>query len=106
MKASLRKVKWNKGSTDKGHEYDYTRIYIEVPVYDKQEKEFGLDTIELEFGSEAEHTKLSHLRGKLPVDVDVDFQVMKKGNTNINVVTKLDILPNHAEKLLKPEQPK
>ena len=38
MKALLRKVKWNKGEMENGTKYDYTRIYIEVPIYDKQER--------------------------------------------------------------------
>lgn len=98
MKAQLRKVKWNKGKVDGSEtEYDYTRIYIEVPVYDKQEKEFGVDVLELEYGVEADHIKLAHLRGKLPCMVDVDFMPVKKGNQNINVVTRLEVLSNKTE---------
>ena len=92
MKALLRKVKWNKGETENKTQYDYTRVYIEVPVYEKQEKEFGVDVLELEYGSEADHVKLAHLRGKLPCLVDVDFMPVKKGNTDINVVTRLEVL--------------
>lgn len=52
MKASLRKVKWNKGVVaDTGREYDYTRIYIEAPIWDGASNEFGLDTIQLEYGN-------------------------------------------------------
>ena len=78
MKALLRKVKWNKGETENGTKYDYTRIYIEVPIYDKQERE-------------SEHSKLVHLRGKLPCQVEVDFIPVKKGNASINVVTRFEI---------------
>ena len=42
MKTQLRKVKFNKGDME-GRPYDYTRIYIEIPVYEKSEKEFGVD---------------------------------------------------------------
>lgn len=91
MKALLRKVKWNKGEMDNGTKYDYTRIYIEVPIYDKQEREFGVDVLELEFGDESEHSKLVHLRGKLPCQVEVDFIPVKKGNASINVVTRFEI---------------
>lgn len=91
MKALLRKVKWNKGETENGTKYDYTRIYIEVPIYDKQEREFGVDVLELEFGDESEHSKLAHLRGKLPCLVEVDFMPVKKGNANINVVTRFEV---------------
>ena len=91
MKALLRKVKWNKGEMDNGTKYDYTRIYIEVPIYDKQEREFGVDVLELEFGDESEHSKLVHLRGKLPCQVEVDFIPVKKGNASINVVTRFEV---------------
>ena len=91
MKALLRKVKWNKGEMENGTKYDYTRIYIEVPIYDKQEREFGVDVLELEFGDESEHSKLVHLRGKLPCQVEVDFIPVKKGNASINVVTRFEI---------------
>lgn len=102
MKTMLRKVKWNRGEMD-GTEYDYTRIYVEVPVYDKQAKEFGVDVLELEFGSEEDHKKLSHLRGLLPVPVDVEWYAARKGKDKIvNVVTKLDILDNSKS---KPQQP-
>ena len=92
MKVQLRKVKWNQGQTDNGHAYDYTRIYVEIPVYDRQEKEFGVDVLELEYGSAADHVKLDHLRGKLPVWVDVDWQVAKKGNDTVYVVTRLEVV--------------
>lgn len=92
MRTQLRKVKWNKGETEKGHAYDYTRVYIEIPVYDRQEKEFGVDVLELEFGAEADHRQLAHLRGKLPVMVDVEWYSAKKGNDTVNIVTKLDIV--------------
>ena len=87
MKTQLRKIKWNKGQT-----YDYTRIYVEANVYDKSVNEFGVDVIELEYGSEADHTKLDHLRGKLPVDVNVEWETQIKGKNEIKVVTRLDFL--------------
>lgn len=97
MKATLRKVKWNKGTVEGSNQaYDYTRIYIEVPVYDKQEKEFGVDVLELEYGNEADHIKLAHLRGKLPVQVEVEWIPVKKGNQNINLVTSLRVLEDKA----------
>lgn len=103
MRTYLRKVKWNKGETDNGHAYDYTRVYIEIPVYDRQEKEFGVDVLELEFGSEADHRQLVHLRGKLPALVDVEWYAAKKGNDTVNIVTKLDIVQDKpAPKLQQP----
>ena len=98
MKALLRKVKWNKGEMDNGTKYDYTRIYIEVPIYDKQEREFGVDVLELEFGDESEHSKLVHLRGKLPCQVEVDFIPVKKGNASINVVTRFEVVGQLQDK--------
>ena len=93
MKMLLRKVKWNKGTVEgSNQEYDYTRIMVEIPVYEKQEKEFGVDDLELEFGSEADHVKLLHLRGKLPLMVDVEFMPVKKSNKEVNLVTKFEVL--------------
>ena len=97
MKTQLRKVKFNKGTVEgSGQEYDYTRIYVEIPVYEQQQKEFGVDVLELEYGTEADHIKLAHLRGKLPCPVEVEFTPVKKGNGMINVVTKLEILGQTA----------
>lgn len=93
MKTMLRKIKWNSGEMD-GTKYDYTRIYVEIPVYEEQEKEFGVDVLELEFGKEDAHKKLDYLRGHLPIQVDVEWIPAKKGNSNINVVTKLEVLDN------------
>ena len=67
MKAQLRKVKWNKGTVEgSGQEYDYTRVYVEIPVYEQQQKEFGVDVLELEYGTEADHIKLAHLQRQTP----------------------------------------
>lgn len=67
MKTLLRKIKWNKGKTENGQEYEnlYTPLY-RVPVYEHQEKEFGVDVVELEFGKSDQHSELINLRGKLP----------------------------------------
>ena len=98
MKTQLRKVKWNKGQTENGQTYDYTRIYVEAKVYDKSANEFGVDVVELEFGSEADHVKLEHLRGKLPVDVNVEWETQIKGKNEIKVVTRLDFLKSDLVK--------
>lgn len=42
MKAILRKVTWNKGQTDNGVIFDYTRVFIERPISDSSSNEFGL----------------------------------------------------------------
>ena len=97
MKTQLRKIKWNKGTVEgSGQEYDHTRVYVEIPVYEQQQKEFGVDVLELEYGTEADHIKLAHLRGKLPLPVEVEFMPVKKGNGMINVVTKLEVLGQTA----------
>ena len=98
MKTQLRKVKWNKGQTENGQTYDYTRIYVEANVYDKALNEFGVDVIELEYGSEADHAKLDHLRGKLPVDVNVEWETQIKGKNEVKVVTRLDFLKSDLVK--------
>ncbi|AUX60989.1 hypothetical protein JF634_10135 [Simonsiella muelleri] len=98
MKTLLRKIKWNKGKTENGQEYDYTRLYIEVPVYEHQEKEFGVDVVELEFGKSEQHSELINLRGKLPCLVEVEFSPVKKGNNTVNLVTKLQVLQNEKPK--------
>ena len=103
MRTYLRKVKCNKGVTDNGIEYDYTRVQIEIPVYDKQEKEFGVDALELEYGLYEDFKKLEHLRGKLPVAVDVEWYAAKKGNDEINVVSRLDVI--HDKPAPKLQQP-
>ena len=99
MKTYLRKVKFNKGVME-GRPYDYTRIFIEIEVYEKAEKEFGLDTLELEFGDEADHVKLEQYRGKgkLPVPIDVEWTPVRKGNDIVNLVTKFEVLTNIHEK--------
>ncbi len=91
MKAILRKVKWNKGQTENGRDYDYTRVYIEVPVYEGGQNEFGADVMECEYGLAEKHVELLSLKGKLPVEVDVQIHQAKKGNNLINVVADLRI---------------
>ena len=71
---TLRKVAWNKGVTDNGIEYDYTRITCEIPIYEGSPKEFGVETFELEYGPESRHHELLHLKGKLPVQVDIGYR--------------------------------
>lgn len=96
MKTQLRKIKRNKGETDKGISYDYTRVTVEVPIYET-DKEFGVDTIDLEFGTSADFYKLENLRGKLPALVEVEWETMKKGKNTVNVVTKLEVVQDKAK---------
>lgn len=97
MKTMLRKVKCNKGSTDNGVYYDYTRIEVDAPIYEGQANEFGLDTLTLEFGKKDDFIKLQDLRGKLPCPVEVEWQTFVKGKNEVKVVTKLEVLDNKGK---------
>lgn len=96
MKATLRKVSWNKGKLDNGTEYNYTRLFIEVPVYYASENEFGYDVMQCDYGDESRHQELINLRGKLPVEVEVDIYQAKKGGQIIHVVDSLKVLNQSA----------
>ena len=89
MLMTLRKVSWNKGKTDNGIEYDYCRIDCEMPIYEGSKNEFGVDSFTLEFGPMERHKELMHLKGKLPVQVDVAYHEAKKGKNIIRVVDHL-----------------
>jgi hypothetical protein len=89
MKALLLKVKWNKGQTENGTQYDYCRVTLQLPVYDGAVNEFGVDSADYEYGNAESHNKLLHLKGKLPIEVDVEFQQVKKGNQTLNQIISL-----------------
>ncbi|WP_239327067.1 hypothetical protein [Snodgrassella gandavensis] len=89
MKALLLKVKWNKGQTENGTQYDYCRVTLQLPVFEGATNEFGVDSAEYEYGNAESHIKLLHLKGKLPIEVDVDFQQVKKGNQTLNQIISL-----------------
>ncbi|MFD1243565.1 hypothetical protein [Paralysiella testudinis] len=90
MKATLLKVKWNQGKTDNGTEYDYTRVLLQVPVYDNAKNEFGHDVMEAEYGLAADHHKLLGLKGKLPMLVEVDIMPQKKGSNIVQVIQRME----------------
>lgn len=92
MKAILRKVAFNKGKTDNGIEYDYTRLFIERPISADSQNEFGHDLIQCEFGSAEKVKEIQHLRGRLPVEVEVDLVPEIKGKKVIQVVHSLRVL--------------
>lgn len=80
MQALMTKVKWNKGVLDNGQPYDYTRVTVQVSIYDQSPNEFGVDFMECEYGLEAQHVDLLQYRGKLPCQIECDIsQVMKRG---------------------------
>lgn len=102
---TLRKVAWNKGVTDNGVEYDYTRITCEIPIYEGSPKEFGVETFELEYGPESRHHELLHLRGKLPVQVEIGYMEAKKGKQLIRVVQSLRVLDEPKDGKVPPVKP-
>lgn len=89
MKFILRKVKWNKGQTENGTEYDYCRLTLELPVFEGATNEFGVDAAEYEYGNADSHKNLLNLKGKLPIEVDVEFRQVKKGNQTLNQIISL-----------------
>lgn len=99
MLMNLRKVAWNKGQTDNGIAYDYCRITCDLPIYDGSPREFGVDSMELEYGDADKHVDLLHLKGKLPVQVDVAYHDAKKGKNIVKVVTALRIVDKASPKV-------
>lgn len=78
--AILTKVKWNKGTTDNGQDYDYTRVTVQMPIYDQSANEFGVDMMECEYGLAAQHIDLLAFKGRLPCEIECDMiQTMRRG---------------------------
>ena len=92
MLMMLRKVSWNKGQTDSGIAYDYTRITCDLPIYEDSPREFGVDSMELEYGNADKHAELLSLKGRLPCEVDVGYKDVKKGKNIIKVVTGFKVV--------------
>lgn len=96
MKAILRKVTWNKGQTDNGVIFDYTRVFIERPISDSSANEFGFDLIQCEYGDEAKKVELEHLRGKLPVEVDIELMPEIKGKKVLQKVYSMKVVGQNS----------
>lgn len=82
MKANaiLTRVKWNKGTLESGQGYDYTRVTIQMPIYDQSANEFGVDMMECEYGTSDQHVELLPFRGRLPLEIECDMtQSMRRG---------------------------
>lgn len=92
MKAILRKVTFNQGKTDSGVEFDYTRIFIERPISESSQNEFGFDLIQCEYGPYAKKSELEYLRGKLPVNVEIELVPEIKGKRVLQQVYSLKVL--------------
>lgn len=86
MRVLVKKVKWNKGQTENGNAYDYTRVEVEIPVFQGSANEFGFDTLVCEYGDEAAHAELLPLKGKLPIEADIEIMPVKKGNQTLHQV--------------------
>ena len=86
MKVSVKKIKWNKGQTENGQAYDYTRIMVEIPVFEGSANEFGFDTLECEYGLADKHVELLQYRGKMPFEAEVEIMPVKKGNKTLHQV--------------------
>lgn len=97
MQATLTKVKWNKGTLENGQAYDYTRVVLQMPIYDDSPNEFGVDYLECEYGTSDKHTELYAFKGKLPCLIECDMvQVMKRGKP-VNLVS--NIRPVHVRSM-------
>lgn len=97
MKAIIKKVKWNKGQTENGQSYDYTRVSIEIPVFDGATNEFGFDTLECEYGDAAAHEKLLPLKDKLPLEAEVEIMPVKKGNKTLHQIINFKPIQNQIK---------
>lgn len=95
--AILTKVKWNKGTLDNGSEYDYTRVTVQMPIYDHSANEFGVDSLECEYGLSAQHIDLLHFKGKLPCEVECDMQQTMRRGKPVTMIA--NIKPLHGNKV-------
>ena len=78
--------------------YDYTRVFIERPISDSSVNEFGFDLIQCEYGEEAKKAELEYLRGKLPVEVDIELMPEIKGKKVIQKVYSMKVLNGQNNK--------
>lgn len=87
INAVLTKVKWNKGTTEKGQTYDYTRVTIQMPVYDQAANEFGVDSLDCEYGPADKHIELLHLKGRLPCEIECDMNQSMRNGKQVTLIT-------------------
>lgn len=98
MRTMLRRVTAKKGEFE-GKPFDYCRIEVDIPVMDGQPNDFGISTEILQFGVADDVKQLQGLRGHLPVLVDVDFEIRRKGKEGIvNVVTHFAVVEPPKQK--------
>lgn len=91
MKATaiLTKVKWNKGKTENGQEYDYTRVTVQMPIYDNAQNEFGVDMLDCEYGIADKHIDLLYLKGKLPCEIECDMQQSMRRGKQVTLIANI-----------------
>lgn len=92
MKALLMKVTTNKGQTDNGVQFDYTRVFIQRPISDTSTNEFGYDLVQCEYGDSSKMAELEHLRGKLPVNVEIELVPEIKGKRVLHQVHSMRVI--------------
>lgn len=98
MRTMLRRVTAKKGEFD-GTPFDYCRIEIDIPVMEGQKGDYGVSTETLLFGVADDERQLVHLRGHLPLLVDVDFEMRRKGKEGlVNVVTHFAVVEPPKQK--------
>lgn len=98
MRTMLRRVTAKKGEFD-GQPFDYCRIEIDIPVMEGQKGDYGVSTETLLFGVADDERQLAHLRGHLPLLVDVDFEMRRKGKEGlVNVVTAFAVVQEPKQK--------
>lgn len=83
-----------KGTVD-GTNYDSTKLYVEMPVSEKNGTEVGFNGVSLPFGKEEEFQKLKGL--PFPLQAELELAVTTKG---------LEVLGFRALSQPKPEAPK
>lgn len=72
-----------KGNID-GTNYDSTKLYVEMPVSEKNGTEVGFNAVTLPFGKEEEYQKLKHL--PFPLQAELTVEVTTKGMEVIGFV--------------------
>lgn len=98
MRTMLRRVVAKKGEFE-GKPFDYCRIEVDIPVMEGNPNDFGISTEVLHFGTSDDIKQLRGLQGHLPILVDVDFEIRRKGKDGIvNVVTHFAVVESPKQK--------
>lgn len=94
----LRRVTAKKGEFE-GQPFDYCRIEIDIPVMKGQKGDYGVSTEVLLFGTADDERQLAHLREHLPLLVDLDFEMQRKGKDGlVKVVTAFSVVQEPKQK--------